>query len=82
MKATIAFGLFFVFIMPKSRALVGTWLADAGTWMVAWAPLSYLVIGLAVVAPLAAALLMVKWPTVPEPENPLARYKYDDAVED
>lgn len=82
MKATIAFGIFFLLISPKSRALLGVWMGDAGNWVVAWAPLSYLVIALAIVAPLAAALLMVKWPKVQEPENPLARYKYDDVVED
>lgn len=82
MKATAAFAVFFILINPKAKALLGTWMGDAGNWIGAWAPFSYLVIALAIMAPVAAFLLMLKWPTVQEPENPLARYKYDDVVED
>lgn len=82
MKATFAFAVFFVLIAPKSRAILTGWLGDDGNWVTSWAPMSYFIIALAIMAPLAAAVLMVKWPKVPEPENPLARYKYDDVVED
>lgn len=82
MKATAAFAVFFILLNPKAKAILGTWMGDAGTWMVAWAPFSYLIIALAIMAPVVAALLMLKWPKVPEPENPLARYKYDDVVPD
>jgi hypothetical protein len=81
MKATAAFLIFFLLIAPKSRALLTGWMTDAGNWVVAWAPLSYIIVALVIAAPIAAMLLMVKWPKPVEPENPLARYKHEDVVE-
>ena len=81
MKATGAFLIFFLLIAPKTRALILGWMNDAGAWVTNWAPFSYLIIVLAIAAPLAAAMLMIKWPKVPEPENPLARYKHEDVLE-
>jgi len=81
MKATAAFTIFFLLIAPKSRALITGWMGDAGNWVVNWAPLSYLVVMLVIMAPLVAAILMIKWPKPVEPENPLARYKHEDVLE-
>jgi len=81
MKATAAFLIFFLLIAPKSRALLTGWMGDAGNWVVNWAPLSYLVVLLVIMAPIAAALLMIKWPKPAEPENPLSRYKHEDVME-
>ena len=81
MKATAAFVVFFLLIAPKTRALITGWLADAGNWVVNWAPFSFIVIGLLIAAPIAAAILMVKWPKPVEPENPLSRYKHEDVLE-
>jgi hypothetical protein len=81
MKATAAFLIFFLMITPKSRALLTGWMGDAGNWITAWAPLSYIVVALVIAAPIAAILLMVKWPKPVEPENPLARYKHEDVVD-
>ena len=50
-------------------------------WFVAWAPFSFIILALALAAPIAALMLMVKWPKVPEPENPLAKYKNDEVLE-
>jgi hypothetical protein len=81
MKATAAFLIFFLLITPKCRALLAGWMGDAGNWIVAWAPISYLIVALVAMAAIAALLLMVKWPKPVEPENPLARYKSEDVVE-
>jgi hypothetical protein len=81
MKATAAFLIAFLMIAPKSRALIEKWMGSAGEWVTAWAPLSYLIVGLVIAAPVMALLLMIKWPKPVEPENPLARYKHEDVVE-
>jgi hypothetical protein len=38
-------------------------------------------VALVIAAPIAALVLMVKWPKPVEPENPLARYKAEDVVD-
>ena len=75
MKATFATLIMFLLIAPKSRTILAGWMGDAGTWMAAWSPLSYLIVLLVVAAPIAAAVLMLKWPKAPDPENPMARFK-------
>ena len=82
MKGAICFFLFFLLITPKSRQLLSAWIADSGKWINAWAPFSYFILMFLVVATVAAVLLMVRWPKAPEPENPLAKYKYDDTAVD
>jgi hypothetical protein len=81
MKATAAFLVAFLMIAPKTRALLSGWMGDAGNWVIAWAPFSYIIVACVIVAPVAALLLMMKWPKPVEPENPLARYKHEDVVE-
>ena len=81
MKATFAFLVFFLMIAPKSRALLAGWMGDAGAWVTAWAPFSYLIVAMVIAAPIAAMILMIKWPKPLEPENPLAKYKHEDVLE-
>ena len=80
---TIVFAVFFLLIAPKSRAMLGGVLDGAGDWVTKWAPVSYFLIAVGVLVPALAALVVVKWPQAPEPENPLARYKSaQDVIED
>jgi len=80
---TILFALFFLFLSSKSRAFIGGAFDAAGDLMAKWAPFSYLAVGIIVLIPTVAALLLIKWPQAPEPENPLARYKAaEDVMED
>lgn len=79
---TLLFTMFFVLLAPKSRAMIGAVFAGAGDWISKWAPFSYALLLIGIVVPIAAALLLVKWPEPPEPENPLARYKAEDVLED
>jgi hypothetical protein len=80
---TILFGLFFLFLSSKARAFVGGAFDGAGDFMGKWAPYSYVVLGIIVLIPTVAALVLIKWPEPPEPENPLARYKAaQDVIED
>jgi len=80
---TILFALFFVFLAEKSRKMVFDVLSGAGDWIDKWAPYSYIGLALVVLIPAIAALVLIKWPQPPEPENPLARYKdAADVMED
>lgn len=81
MKATAAFLIFFLLIAPKTRTLLTGWMGDGADWLTKWAPFSYLIVALLLVAPIAALILMVKWPKPVEPENPLARYKHEDVLD-
>ena len=80
---TILFAVFFLLIAPGSRAMMGTILVGAGDWIVKWAPYSYFLLMLVILIPAVAAMVLIKWPQPPEPEDPLARYKTaDDVLED
>jgi len=81
MLGAVLFLVLFILIAPPSRALLGQWLAHAALWTSAWAPFSYILLLLLFVAPFVSFLLMRRWPKVPEPENPLARYKNDDVLD-
>jgi hypothetical protein len=80
---TILFALFFLFLSSKSRAFIGGAFATAGDYMGKYAPYSYIILGILVLVPAIAALVLIKWPQAPEPENPMARYKTaQDVMED
>jgi hypothetical protein len=78
----LLFVLIFVMIGSGSRAMVVKILGGADEWIVKYAPLSYLILVVIVVVPVAAAIVVWKWPVPPEPENPLARFKHEDVMED
>lgn len=80
MFGPIIFLLCFVLIAPQSRAFLLTIFSDTTDWITRTAPFSYFVLILLLIAGIASMLLMAKWPEVPEPENPLAKYK-DQEVE-
>jgi O-antigen ligase len=80
---TVLFALFFVLLAPKTRTMLGAVVAGAGDWIVKWAPYSYFLLMIVVIVPAIAAIVLIKWPQPPEPENPLARYKAaQDVIED
>ena len=80
---TLLFALFFLLLAPASRAMLGCILAGAGDWIDKWAPYSYVLLAVVVIVPIIAAVVVIKWPAPPEPENPLARYKAaEDVLED
>jgi len=79
---TILFVLFFLALAPASREMIGNTFTNAGDWIVKWAPLSYAVLLLVLIVPVVAAIIVMKWPQPPEPEDPLARYKQaEDIIE-
>ena len=80
---TILFALFFLLLSSKSREFIGGAFEGAGDFLAKWAPLSYMILAVIILVPAIAALILIKWPQAPEPENPLARYKTaEDVIED
>jgi len=80
---TVVFALFFVLLASTPRKMIWGVITSAGEWIDKWAPYSYIGLALVVLIPAIAALVLIKWPEPPEPENPLARYKdAADVLED
>jgi hypothetical protein len=82
MLGPIIFLAFFLLIAPKTRAMISGMLGNSGDWISHWAPFSYIILALLLVAGIFSMKLMVHWPKIPEPDNPLARYKPGEDVID
>ncbi|PWU00720.1 MAG: hypothetical protein C5B51_24700 [Terriglobia bacterium] len=78
----VLFVLIFVMIGSSSRELMTNVFAGAGDTIAKYAPLSYIILLVIVIVPIVAAIVVMKWPEPPEPENPLARFKHEDVMED
>lgn len=79
---SVLFVLTFVLIAPASRAFIFASLGGVADWMVSWAPFSFLLLTILLVAPVAAIYLIKTWPVHVEPENPMAKYRRQDVDED
>lgn len=80
---TILFALFFLFLSSKAREFIGNIFGGANDFLDKYAPYSYVGLGIVVLIPILIALVLIKWPEPPEPENPMARYKdATDVIED
>ena len=77
------FALFFIMLAPPTRNFILTHLAGAGGWLVAWAPISFILVAILIAAPIVSLILVHTWPVHEEPENPMAKYRRDplDEVE-
>lgn len=76
------FLVLFLLVAPTTRKMLIGMVGQSGNWMSQWAPFSYIIAVLFVVAGIVSLVLMKSWPRTPEPENPLARFKNgDDVVE-
>ncbi len=85
MMSLLGIGLFvliFIMLMPASRGMLEHSLTGTGEWLAKYAPLSYLVLVIVLIVPVVAAIVIMNKPAPPEPENPLARYKAEDVLED
>ena len=79
---TVLFALLFILLSPQSRAILTGGATSAGDWIERFAPYSYLVLVAGLLVPLIAVLIVFKWPTARPIENPMARYKGNDVLED
>ena len=71
----ILFGLVFLFLSPKVRDMMTARLGLSTEWITGWAPFSYIVIAILLMAPLVGIIVLKTAPKIEEPENPLAKYK-------
>lgn len=81
MTGAILFLILFLLIAPKTRAFIVGMMGHSGDWLNQYAPFSYAILALIGFAGVISLALMVRWPKVPEPENPLAKYKRDDLAD-
>jgi hypothetical protein len=78
----ILFGLVFLFLSPKVRGAITGRLESSTDWIFQAAPFSYIGIGLLLLAPLVAIIVLKTSPKPEEPDNPLARLKREEALHD
>lgn len=82
MTGAVLFLLLFLLIAPTTRNIITHLLGQSGDWITNSAPFSYVVLGAVGVAAIFSFLLMFHWPKVAEPENPLAKYKHNEVLDD
>ena len=82
LKGATLFLLVFVFITPQTRGFLGGVFAHTGENLQAYAPFSYILLGLLLAAPVVSLFVMKTWPEREEPENPMAKYRREVPDED
>jgi hypothetical protein len=78
----ILFVAIFVLIAPQSRTFLFELAANAGTWTVAWAPFSYLLLLILVAAAVAGMHVLRSAPPMVVEGNPMAKYRKDESVDE
>jgi hypothetical protein len=78
----LLFALVFILITPGPRAYLGNVSVAFGATMTAWAPFSYLLLMGLVAALFAGVWIIQTWPKHVEPENPMAKYRREEPLED
>jgi hypothetical protein len=80
--STVLFTVVVLLIAPQSRLFITTSLTSGASFIDRWAPFSYILMLLLVAATFAAIYVMKSWPKTEEPENPMAKYRHEDPVDD
>jgi len=76
----ILFGLMFLVMTAKSTGSLQARMDQTFAWINAWAPFSYLLILIVLVAPVVSVKIMNSWPKHVEPEDPMAKYRHSNDV--
>ena len=79
---TILFMVVIVMIAPQSRQFVMNSVASAGNFIDVWAPFSYVLMLLLVAAVFGFMYVLRSWPETEEAENPMAKYRREEPVDD
>lgn len=72
--ASMLFALVFVLIAPPCRRF----LAEHIDQINSWAPYSYILLLLVLIAPMAAMIMINRIPKIVEPEDPMAKYRREE----
>lgn len=79
----ILFGLIFLLMSAKSSGALGARVDRSLDWLHSWAPFSYILLLIVLVAPILSLKIMNSWPKHKEAEDPMARYRHpDDVIDD
>jgi hypothetical protein len=79
---TALFVVVIVLVAPQSRLFLMTCLASAVGFIHDWAPFSYLLVMLLLASMFGAIYALKTWPQSQEPENPMAKYRREDPIDD
>ena len=79
---TILFTVVVLLIAPQSRLFIMACLANASGFIDHFAPFSYILMMGLVVATFGFVYVLKSWPKSEEPENPMAKYRREDPVDD
>jgi hypothetical protein len=78
----IGFILVFALAAPQSQAFLLGLLNGASTWIAAWAPISYILLLILLLAPFAGMHIVRTWPVRVDEENPMAKYRKENPLEE
>ena len=78
----VMFVLVFVLIAPQSRAFLLALATGASAFLTAWAPFSYILLLILLVAPCVGMYIVHSWPQRVEEENPMAKYRREMPLDD
>ncbi len=77
------FGLIFFVLTANQKGAIGDKMSATMQWIQAWAPYSYILLLVLLLAPLVSIQIVRCWPEHKEPEDPMRRYRTgEDVVED
>jgi len=62
-------------IAPQSQHFLLGLATGASTWISDWAPISYILLLILLVAPIIGIHIIRSWPERVDPENPMAKYR-------
>ena len=75
----ILFALFFFFISTQQSGSLQARMDGTFRWIHSWAPFSYLIIVIVLIAPVVMMKVMHSWPERKEPDDPMAKYRREAA---
>jgi len=71
----VLFALIFLLMSAVETGSLQERMAHTLDWIHRWAPYSYVVIAIVVLAPMLMVRVMHSWPARKEPEDPMAKYR-------
>jgi hypothetical protein len=75
----ILFALIFVVLSAQQTGTLQARIEHTVTWTHSWAPFSYLIILMLIVAPFISLKIISSWPKREEPEDPMSKYRREAA---